>query len=109
MLTLDEEVTSVTEAEAYRYTRNHLRRKLRTPSRPSSNATRTQLHTVTAEKSHTAATRMLRDGIGIEVVAPLLGHSAVVTTSSTYGHLTVEDARRVMEQAGWFTDKQVSW
>jgi len=58
---------------------------------------------------HTAATRMLRDGIGIEVVARLLGHSSVATTSSTYGHLTVEDARRVMEQAGWFTDKQVSW
>ncbi len=56
---------------------------------------------------HTAATRMLRDGIGIEVVARLLGHSSVVTTSSTYGHLTVEDARRVMEQAGWFADKQV--
>jgi site-specific recombinase XerD len=52
---------------------------------------------------------MLRDGIGIEVVARLLGHSSVATTSSTYGHLTVEDARRVLEQAGWFTDKQVSW
>ena len=56
---------------------------------------------------HTAATRMLRDGIGIEVVARLLGHSSVATTSSIYGHLTVEDARRVMEQAGWFTDKRV--
>ena len=56
---------------------------------------------------HTAATRMLRDGIGIEVVATLLGHASVVTTSSTYGHLSVEDARRVMQQAGWFTDRQV--
>lgn len=55
----------------------------------------------------TAATRMLRDGIGIEVVARLLGHSSVATTSSIYGHLTVGDARRVMEQAGWFTDKRV--
>ena len=46
---------------------------------------------------HTAATRMLRDGIGIEVVARLLGHSSVATTSSIYGHLTVEDARRILD------------
>jgi integrase len=57
---------------------------------------------------HTAATRMLRDGIGIEVVAQLLGHANVTTTAAIYGHLTVEDARRVLEQAGWFTDGQVS-
>jgi integrase/recombinase XerD len=57
---------------------------------------------------HTAATRMLRDGIGIEVAARLLGHANVNTTAAMYGHLTVEDARRVMEQAGWFTDGQVS-
>ena len=56
---------------------------------------------------HSAATRMLRNGISIEVVARLLGHSSVATTSSIYGLLTVEDARRVMEQAGWFTDKRV--
>lgn len=57
---------------------------------------------------HTVATRLLRDGVGIEVVARLLGHSSVITTSSTYGHLTVEDARRTMEQAAWFTGRQVS-
>lgn len=56
---------------------------------------------------HTAATRLLRDGVSIEVVAHLLGHAHVATTTTTYGHLTVEDARRVMEQAGWFTDGQV--
>ncbi|MDT5348895.1 MAG: integrase/recombinase XerD [Mycobacterium sp.] len=56
---------------------------------------------------HTTATRLLRDGVGIEVVAQLLGHAHVATTSAIYGHLTVEDARRVMEQAGWFTDGQV--
>ena len=43
---------------------------------------------------HTAATRMLRDGIGIEVVARLSGHANVTTTAAIYGHLTVEDARR---------------
>jgi integrase/recombinase XerD len=58
---------------------------------------------------HTAATRMLRDGISLEVVAKLLGHSDVTVTATTYGHLTVEDARVVMERAGWFTGRQVTW
>ena len=54
---------------------------------------------------HTAATRMLRDGIGLEVVAKLLGHANVTVTAATYGHLNVEDARKAMEQAGWFIGK----
>ena len=58
---------------------------------------------------HTAATRMLRDGIGIDVVARILGHVHVTTTAAIYGHLTVEDAREVMERAGWFTGRPVSW
>ena len=58
---------------------------------------------------HTAATRMLRDGISLEVVAKLLGHSNVTVTATTYGHLTVEDARAVMEKAGWFDSQQVAW
>ena len=58
---------------------------------------------------HTAATRMLRDGIGLEVVAKLLGHSNVTVTATTYGHLTVEDARAVLEKAGWFDGRQVAW
>jgi site-specific recombinase XerD len=76
MLTLDEEVTSVTEAEAYRYTHDDLRRKLRTPSRPSSNATQTQLHTVTAEKRHSAAMQLLHSGVDISVIALWLGHES---------------------------------
>ena len=56
---------------------------------------------------HTAATGLLRDGLGIEVVRRLLGHASVTTTVAVYGHLTVEDARAGMEQAGWFTDRQV--
>ena len=51
--------------------------------------------------------RMLRDGIGVEVVAHLLGPSDVTVTATIYGHLTVEDARRVMEQAGWFDGGRV--
>jgi site-specific recombinase XerD len=56
---------------------------------------------------HTAATRMLRDGVPIEVVSKLLGHADITTTSSVYGHLTVEDARKALEDAGWFTGREV--
>ena len=56
-----------------------------------------------------AATRWLRDGVPIEVVSTLLGHSSVSVTSSVYGHLTAEDARAALEKAGWFTGKEVSW
>jgi integrase/recombinase XerD len=58
---------------------------------------------------HSAATRWMRDGVPIEVVSKLLGHSSVTTTSATYGHLTVEDARAALEKAGWLTGKEVSW
>jgi integrase/recombinase XerD len=58
---------------------------------------------------HTAATRLLRDGVPIEVVSMVLGHASITTTLQTYGHLTSEDARRVLEAAGWFTGRRVSW
>ena len=58
---------------------------------------------------HSAATRWLRDGVPIEVVSTLLGHSSVAVTSSVYGHLMAEDARAALEKAGWFTGKEVSW
>jgi site-specific recombinase XerD len=58
---------------------------------------------------HSAATRMLRDGIALEVVAKLLGHANIHVTAMTYGHLTAEDAREAMERAGWFTGKEVQW
>ncbi len=58
---------------------------------------------------HSAATRMLRDGVPIEVVSALLGHSSVTTTVSVYGHLSVEDAGKVLEKAGWFTGNEVAW
>jgi site-specific recombinase XerD len=57
---------------------------------------------------HTTATRMLRDGVPVEVVSKILGHASVTTTTETYGHLTVEDARRVLEEAGFFTGSEVS-
>jgi len=58
---------------------------------------------------HGAATRWLRDGVSIEVVSKLLGHSSVTTTSATYGHLTAGDARAALEKAGWFTGREVTW
>lgn len=56
---------------------------------------------------HTAATRMLRDGVSIEVVSKLLGHADITTTSAVYGHLSAEDARKSLEEAGWFTGREV--
>ncbi len=58
---------------------------------------------------HSAATRWLRDGVSIEVVSKLLGHSSVTTTSAVYGHLTIEDARAALEKAGWLTGREVTW
>ncbi|WP_433237430.1 tyrosine-type recombinase/integrase [Streptosporangium sp. CA-135522] len=56
---------------------------------------------------HTYATWLLRRGAGMESVKELLGHASITTTIDTYGHLTVEDARRTLESAGWFTGREV--
>jgi site-specific recombinase XerD len=56
---------------------------------------------------HTYATWLLRRGAGIESVKELLGHASITTTIDTYGHLTVEDARKALEAAGWFTGREV--
>ena len=58
---------------------------------------------------HSAATRWLREGVSIEVVSKLLGHSSVTTTSAIYGHLTAADARAALEKAGWLTGREVTW
>jgi integrase/recombinase XerD len=49
---------------------------------------------------HGYATRLLRAGVPVEVVAELLGHASSTTTSQIYSHLTVEDHRRVLVGAG---------
>jgi integrase len=56
---------------------------------------------------HTYATWLLRKGAGMESVKELLGHASITTTIDTYAHLTVEDARRTLEAAGWFSGKEV--
>ena len=58
---------------------------------------------------HTAATRMLRDGVPIEVVSKLLGHADITTTAAVYGHLSAEDAHKALEEAGWFTGREVQF
>jgi integrase len=47
--------------------------------------------------------------VPIEVVSKLLGHASITTTAAVYGHLSVEDARRAWEAAGWFTGREVTW
>lgn len=49
---------------------------------------------------HTAATAWIRAGVPIEVVAKLLTHRSVATTSATYVHLDVEDLRAELVRAG---------
>ncbi len=60
---------------------------------------------------HTYATWLLRKGAGMESVKELLGHASITTTITTtidtYGHLSIEDARRTLEAAGWFTGREV--
>jgi site-specific recombinase XerD len=57
---------------------------------------------------HGLATRMLRDGVPVEVVSKLLGHASMTTTLSVYGHLSAEDARKALQAAGWFTGTEVT-
>jgi site-specific recombinase XerD len=57
---------------------------------------------------HTMATRLLRDGVPVEVVSKILGHASITTTLAVYGHLTAEDARKALEAAGWFTGSEVT-
>lgn len=51
---------------------------------------------------HSFATALLRRGVRVEVVQYLMGHASFATTSDTYAHLGAEDARRVLEDVGWF-------
>lgn len=49
---------------------------------------------------HTAATEMIRAGVGIEVVSRLLTHRNSTVTSETYLHLDVDDVRAELDRAG---------
>ncbi len=70
---------------------------------------RTGIYFTPHQYRHTYATWLLRRGAGMESVRELLGHASISTTIDTYGHLTVEDARRTLEDAGWFTGREVRW
>jgi integrase/recombinase XerD len=43
--------------------------------------------------------------VAVEVVAHLLGHASMATTSAAYAHLKIEDARRALVAAGWLADQ----
>jgi site-specific recombinase XerD len=58
---------------------------------------------------HTYATWLLRRGAGMDSVKELLGHASIASTIDTYGHLSVEDARKSLEAVGWFTGQEVRW
>ena len=55
---------------------------------------------------HTYATELLRRGVAVEVVQKLMGHASITTTSDTYAHLKIEDARRALVSAGWLTERE---
>jgi integrase/recombinase XerD len=58
---------------------------------------------------HSYATELLRRKVPVEVVAHLLGHASIATTSDAYAHLKVEDARRALVAAGWLAARDGSW
>ena len=43
--------------------------------------------------------------MAVEVVAHLLGHTSISTTTNAYAHLQIEDARRALVTSGWLTDQ----
>lgn len=54
---------------------------------------------------HTYATELLRRKVPVEIAQRLLGHASISTTSDTYAHLKVEDARRALVDAGWLSEQ----
>jgi len=49
---------------------------------------------------HSRATNLLRNGVGVDVVARLLTHRSSSTTSQTYVHLNVDDLRAELTRSG---------
>ena len=102
-------MTCITREAGNRHTARHHQRESPALGSARQNRYTDPLHTASADRRHSAATRWLRDGVPVEVVSTLLGHSSVAVTSSVYGHLTAEDARVALEKAGWLTGRAVSW
>ena len=103
------DMTCVTPKSGNRHTSDRHQHETSAPESARQNRYTDPLHTPSADRSRRAATRWLRDGVPIEVVSTLPGHSSVAITSSVYGHLTAEDARVALEKAGWLTGRAVSW
>lgn len=54
------------------------------------------------ELRHSAASLMLAQGVRLEEVSALIGHSSIRITSDVYGHLTQERLRRATEALGGY-------
>jgi hypothetical protein len=80
MLKSHTEVTSVTASEAYRNTADNPRRELRIARSPTSNATRTTLHTATAERSRPFITDAVLNGLPPHIAQVIAGHRDINVT-----------------------------
>ena len=96
-------MTSITQEAGNRHTAGHYQHESPALGSARQNRYTNPVNTASADRRRTAATRMLRDGVPVEVVSKILGHSSVSTTLAVYGHLTAEDARKALEAAGWFS------
>ena len=64
-------------------------------SQPRRNATRTPLHTASAETSHTYATWLVSAGVPINEMARVLGHGQITTTLNRYTHVLPNPEDRI--------------
>lgn len=98
MLTRHRRVTSVTEVPALSL---HNRLPASRTSRretSSSNATRTQPHTVTAETRHSFISHMTEDGVDPRFLQEISGHRFASTTG-IYTHVTGEFMNKMLTDA----------
>ena len=56
------------------------------------------------ELRHSAATFLLANGVPIEQVSRLLGHSSIRITSDTYSHLVTEHLRGATDAMGGYLE-----
>ena len=56
------------------------------------------------ELRHSAATRLITQGVPLEQVSKLLGHSSIRITADTYGHLSTEHLRGATDLMGGYLE-----
>lgn len=73
-------VTSVTAPGRLSPHRRRSASRTRAQNRPSTNATRTRLHTASADTSRSYATELARAKVSVYTLKDLLGHKSIATT-----------------------------